>query len=235
MATAFERESLLHDRLSNHAFSLRFGLPQSLRNLHSRLGTILARSDFSTLQQAGIQSIQQLLDLPQDELEKILKGKLKISRVTEAIDKLREENGMSLQTSTIQTPAHAMAVVSNKPESVEVDGGYERERYLVKVNGFPVRLTGKSFKYFTRLAWSRLNSDSGWVFKEDIETGFNQARYLYRMKNEINAGLNSPWAVVENNRLGCYRLNIDPSRLRINTGNLRDHPDWDVRSLFVQV
>ena len=56
-----------------------------------------------------------------------------------------------------------------QPEMIEIDGSYEKERYLVKINGLPVRLTGKSFKYFIKLAWSRLNGESGWIYKEEIE------------------------------------------------------------------
>ena len=118
-----------------------------------------------------------------------------------------------------------------EPETIEIDGTYERERYLVKINGFPVRLTGKSFKYFTKLAWSRLRGESGWIYKEDIERGFNQARYLYRMKGEIAQGLNADWPIFENNRLGYYRLNADPSKIKINIDNLKDHPDYELREL----
>lgn len=117
------------------------------------------------------------------------------------------------------------------PRSVEIDGSYERERYLVKIDGFPVRLTGKSFKYFAKLAWSRLHSESGWIYKEDLEIGFNQARYLYRMKNEINSCLKCDWPVIENNRLGYYRLSADPSQVQLNVECLKNHPDWEVRSL----
>jgi hypothetical protein len=52
------------------------------------------------------------------------------------------------------------------------------------------------------------------------------------MKNEINAGLQSGWPVVENNRLGYYRLQIDPDKIRLNVDNLRAHPDYELRSLF---
>ena len=123
-------------------------------------------------------------------------------------------------------------VLVAQPESIVVDGSYERERYLVRIDGFPVRLTGKSFKYFTKLAWGRLCSDGGWIYKEDIEVGFNQARYLYRMKNEIADGLGMNWPVFENNRLGYYRLQIDPTRIDINTDNLRDHPDYELRDMI---
>ena len=125
-----------------------------------------------------------------------------------------------------------MPAFTSKPESIVIDGTYERERYLVQINGFPVRLTGKSFKYFVKLAWSRMNRDSGWVYKEDIEMGFNQARYLYRMKNEISAGLNMDWPVFENNRLGYYRLKVEPAQISVNMDNLRNHPDYELSCMF---
>ena len=122
--------------------------------------------------------------------------------------------------------------LGGQPRLVEIDGRFESDRYLVKIDGYPVRLTGKSFKYLTKLAWSRLHGDTGWIYKEDIEVGFNQARYLYRMKNEINAGISGHWPVVENNRLGYYRLDISPESIRFNVANLKDHPDYELRSIF---
>ncbi len=162
----------------------------------------------------------------------MIRGVDKLKKFNDKLTILKGELEMEARSSVAENRQN-MAVSSAfvKPESIEIDGAYERERYLVKINGFPVRLTGKSFKYFTKLAWSRLNRDSGWIYKEDIEVGFNQARYLYRMKGEISAGLNTAWPVVENNRLGYYRLSIDPSRIRINVNNLKSHPDWEVRSL----
>ena len=77
-----------------------------------------------------------------------------------------------------------------------------------------------------------MNRDTGWVYKEDIEMGFNQARYLYRMKNEIAAGINMDWPVFENNRLGYYRLKMEPAQISINMDNLKDHPDFELSRMF---
>jgi hypothetical protein len=116
---------------------------------------------------------------------------------------------------------------------LEIDGATDKERYIIRVNGQPLRLTAKSFKYLAKLAWWRANNPaaSGWVYKEDIEVGYNQARYLYRMKNEITDALGFDWAAVENNRLGYYRLNADPEKVRINISNLQNHPDFEIRQM----
>ncbi|MEW6412259.1 MAG: DEAD/DEAH box helicase [Candidatus Zixiibacteriota bacterium] len=219
-------------RLKDYAFNIRYGVPVSMRSLHEHFGRILNRFDFAALRQAKVESVDDLFNVSPDNLGALIKGSSKLKKINDIIAILKGELEMEARTSMTENRcSSAVSASFVKPESIEIDGSYERERYLVKINGFPVRLTGKSFKYFTKLAWSRLNRDSGWIYKEDIEVGFNQARYLYRMKGEISAGLNSPWPVVENNRLGYYRLSIDPSRIRVNVNNLKNHPDWEVRSL----
>ncbi|UCD64051.1 MAG: DEAD/DEAH box helicase [Candidatus Zixiibacteriota bacterium] len=214
------------------AFTLRFGLPVEFKAIHEQFGSILTRADFARLSQAGINSLTALLEATPEQIRVVSCHDDKSLLINKKIESLRKELDMHIKTETVGCGrAGVPAALFTKPESIEIDGTYERERYLVRINGFPVRLTGKSFKYFAKLAWSRLNRDSGWIYKEDIEVGFNQARYLYRMKGEITGSLNLSWPVVENNRLGYYRLNAEPSRITINVENLRRHPDYEVRSL----
>jgi hypothetical protein len=104
----------------------------------------------------------------------------------------------------------------------------------VRIDGFPVRLTGKSFKYLAKLAASRVTGQDGWIYKDDIESGFNQARYLYRLKQELKqSGIT--WNLFENNRLGYYRLNMEPARIRFNIGNLKNHYDFELRRIAEQL
>ena len=119
-----------------------------------------------------------------------------------------------------------------RPRSIKIDGGYADDRYLVKIDDLDVWLTGKSFTYLCKLAWSRLNSKAGWIYKEDIEPGFNQARYLYRLKKEIHAAIPSLWPVIENNRSGYYRLDLTPDRISTNIDNLTRHSDCEIRGMF---
>ena len=124
-------------------------------------------------------------------------------------------------------------VIDNVVRSIHVDGSPDKERYIVKFNGMPVPLTEKSFIYFTTLAFYLKNSNNGgWVYKEDIEPGFNQARYLYRMRNEIKDSLGNLTPSIENNRLGCYRLNVDPQIISFNEELLREHGNQDIKKLF---
>jgi len=119
-----------------------------------------------------------------------------------------------------------------KIESIVVDGSNQGEKYLVHINDLPVPLTRKSFMYFTRLAWFR-QQENGWTWKEDLEQGFNQARYLYRMKNEIWGALGEKdWPVIENNRPGYYRLDAPPGVISFNIDLLKQHDHYQVRELF---
>ncbi len=117
--------------------------------------------------------------------------------------------------------------------SVRVEGAEEGQRFRVFINGVPVLLSGKSFSYFVKLAWAiKYNSNDGWVYKEEFEPGFNQARYLYRMKKEITDKLGNGWQVIENNRLGDYRLDASPDAVSLDEETLKNHPDYSIRSLF---
>lgn len=226
LVASSDRESPAISCLRETSFSVRHGLPSGLMRLHQHFGGILNRSDFLNLHRAGLDSIEALCASDAEELAKLIHDNSKLLAINRKLEKLKEEVSMS----TAQLCGRP--VIASEPETIEIDGTFEQERYLVRINGFPVRLTGKSFKYLTKLAWSRLKRDPGWVYKEDIEIGFNQARYLYRMKNEIKEGVQSGWPIIENNRLGYYRLNIDPDKIKINTENLREHPDFEIRSLI---
>ncbi|HSG98617.1 MAG TPA: hypothetical protein VLB27_01115, partial [candidate division Zixibacteria bacterium] len=115
------------------------------------------------------------------------------------------------------------------PQRVAIDGAAQGERFLLRIDGIPVALTGKSFKYFVRLAAGRFLSEDGWVYKDDIEQGFNQARYLYRMRREIEAGLPGyRWPVYENNRLGYYRLGLAAAAVEVNLEALAASDDFEI-------
>ncbi|MEW5995474.1 MAG: hypothetical protein AB1744_13910, partial [Candidatus Zixiibacteriota bacterium] len=246
LIAATDRESAQPEQLRLLAFSVRYGLPPTVRELHTCLGDILQRSDFAALHAAGLTAPQQLLECTEKQITEIFSSHGRAQAVIQKLQTFCKEDTMQVtgthtstrppapdpcQGAVRPSPTACLPGRQGQPESIEIDGTYERERYLVRINGFPVRLTGKSFKYFTRLAWWRLHREAGWIFKEDLEVGFNQARYLYRMRNEIAAAVNMPWSVIENNRLGYYRLNVDPGRIRINEENLRAHPDYEVRVL----
>ncbi|KAA3631536.1 MAG: hypothetical protein DWP97_12880 [Calditrichaeota bacterium] len=235
LAASLDRDTEVKQQLAQIAFSVRFGLPYEFKSIHRYFGAFLNRKDYAALQNAGVFTIEEFCRLDQTELNLFFAGKDKVMNINEKIKQIKEEVHVDPRTNNaLMNESGLASMLFAEPEMIEIDGSYDRERYLVKINGFPVRLTGKSFKYFVKLAWSRLNGESGWIYKEEIEHGFNQARYLYRMKGEIGSGLNSNWSIFENNRLGYYRLNAEPSKIKINIENLRNHPDFEIREMVEQ-
>lgn len=121
------------------------------------------------------------------------------------------------------------------PEIV-IDGSKRRARFLILIDGEPVYLTGNSFMYFVRLACARCREGTdGWCHKLELQTGSNQTGYIFRMKNEIVPQIRSGWPVVENNRLGYYRLCASESSIHFNMQNLKDHPIYELRGLLLSV
>jgi len=233
-------DSPLPQRLEEDAFSVQFGILPDRRDLHYRFGDILTRADFSLLRQNNIARPDDLRQLPPEQMVPLIKPESKRNKIIERLQSLIEEDNMGritpLNSVAGYHPAAAFSAAGFRPALLELDGSYQGERYLVRIDGFPIRLTGKSFKYLVKLAYARLSpaaGGEGWAYKDDIEVGFNQARYLYRLKQEINAGAGGkhPWQIFENNRLGYYRLDIEPAKISLNLENLKSHPDYELRHI----
>ncbi|UCD93528.1 MAG: DEAD/DEAH box helicase [Candidatus Zixiibacteriota bacterium] len=226
-------------RLEDLSFSVHFGIDAEMRDIHRLTGAILSRPDYRLLRENNILSLNELMKAADGRLLEIIKPESKLKRLVSRINRLAKEDNMNGKFrdrayGVDNRAASIGACRSGYPCSLELDGAYERERYLVKIDGFPVRLTGKSFKFLAKLALARLAAGDGWIYKDDLEAGFNQARYLYRLKTEMKEGGFS-WAIFENNRLGYYRLALEPSRIRMNVENLKNHPDYEVRQGVDQV
>ncbi len=219
------------DEVEDLVFSLRSGLRPQMRSLAILMERGLDRHDVAALAQAGLKTLGELATAAERQLHEVLKCNAKVRVIKKIMEQYKQEVDME-SMSTGQVLTGNMRPVSSRLESLDVDGAFQDDRYLVRINGFPVRLTGKSFKYLVKLAWSRLHRDSGWVYKEEIEAGFNQARYLYRMKQEIAGAVPFGGSLVQNNRLGYYRLNVEPSRITINREQLREHDDFEIRQLI---
>jgi helicase len=230
---ATDCSSSIPTRLEDLAFSVQFGVDAEMKDIHRLAGAVLNRPDYRLLRENNIISVNELIRAAESRLPEIIKPESKLKRLASKINRLAKEDNMNgeFRHRAYDAGTGSASVGeqrSGHPCSLELDGTYERERYLVKIDGFPVRLTGKSFKFLAKLAFARLAGGEGWTYKDDLEAGFNQARYLYRLKKEMKEGGFS-WAIFENNRLGYYRLALESSRIRINVENLKNHPDYEVR------
>jgi len=226
---AIDCNSPLPGYIEELSFNVQFGINPIMKEIYFELGSILNRVDIGCFEKQGLTTVADISRMKREELSEIVKSKAKLDRLIEKINIQNKELKMEKGKFNRQS-----LELSDIPSVVEFDGGYEKERYLVKVDGFPVRLTGKSFKYLAKLASSRVLNNEGWIYKDDIEIGFNQARYLYRMKQEMKKGGVS-WSVFENNRLGYYRLDLEPGKIRFNVDNLKSHPDFELRQIADEV
>jgi replicative superfamily II helicase len=211
--------------------SLRSGLPTKARELHELCADSLTRGDIMALVSEGIDSVDDIAALTPERIDRLFSSERKRKQLIQLHTDLLKEDCMRPYATAEQPLNSVRAAIPVLPDTLEIDGSFERDRFLVKINGMPVRLTAKSFKYLTKLAHARLASSQGWVYKDDIEIGFNQARYLYRMKGELHCDVASAWQVFENNRLGYYRLALDPTHVRVNYDNLRNHHDFEIRRI----
>ena len=219
----YDRFSELPLRLDDLGFSARIGVPIELREIHDWVGDVLFRNELLALFRKGICRVSDLLARGSQAAPEIINSERRLNAIDDRIKKIKEEIMVGSASPLIAT--------TECPESIEIDGTPVRERFLIRINGRTIGLTGKSFKYLVRLVWSRLTKDSGWLYKEDLEKGFNQARYLYRLRQEIGRDFLPDWPLYENNRSGYYRLAADPDDLRVNVDALRSIPDYEIQQM----
>lgn len=120
-----------------------------------------------------------------------------------------------------------------KPQSddhcvLAVLGTLQGERRLVAWGPHLAALTPKCFKFLSKLAVAAVAEPGRWVKRDELERGENQARYLYRLKGELETQCGQLPELWENNRRGSYRLRVAPDRIQIDWDSLLDNDDWDL-------
>jgi len=111
--------------------------------------------------------------------------------------------------------------------TLHMDATQKKERFGLTINGQPVFLSTTSFRYLMALVYAKLTRKDGWIYRDDIEPGINQARYIYRLFHDIAKQVPGLGDLIENDRCGNYGLAGD-WRISLNYDNLIDFPDHDV-------
>jgi len=111
---------------------------------------------------------------------------------------------------------------------LSVLGTLQGERRLVSWGAHQAALTPKCFKFLSKLAVAAVAQPGRWVRKDELERGDNQARYLYRLKGELEMQCGALPDLWENNRRGAYRLTLGPDRIQIDWQSLLTNDDWDL-------
>ena len=220
---AHDRFSPFPGRLEQIAFAAAHGLPVALKPLHDELGGLMFRGELLRLHREGITDIDRLRDVDSLLLGKVISSEKRLSAIEKKLKKAKEDTMLSVREQVSES--------AGTPQMIEIEGTPIRERYLVRIDGRPITLTGKSFKYLVSLVWSRLTKDTGWVYKDELEQGFNQARYLYRLRQEIGRDFLPQWPLYENNRSGYYRLVADRRQIKVNLDALKEIPDYEIQRM----
>lgn len=104
-------------------------------------------------------------------------------------------------------------------------------RVVISFADTDIDVTPKSFNYLFKLAAGRLLSDEGWLDKEEIEPGFNQAKNIYRVKQELKRYGTGLERFIENNKSGRYRLNLSPTQIQVDYGSMESCSDLELAEL----
>ena len=125
------------------------------------------------------------------------------------------------------------------PKTIYVDGSeLSNGRYQVTIDNVPVALRPVSFKLFSLLSWHcRFGSPAhcGWIYNLELDPFDHTARYLFRLRTEIQPVIGWLWRVYENNYVGYYRLYARPKSITLNLDNLKVFPDSAVSALVSTV
>jgi len=139
--------------------------------------------------------------------------------------------GGKVQDSILAAKKHRIQSSKKVELDLVIDGSGVKDKFMVLVNGRRINLPAKSFKYLVKLTWALFRNEGGWIHKNDFEPGENQARYLYRLKNQIKPNLNPDQTLFENNRLGSYRLTVSRQGIKLNTDALLKNPDAEIKKM----
>ncbi len=102
------------------------------------------------------------------------------------------------------------------------------ERLEIRWGKQQIYLTPKCFKFLAKLGVAAAVEPDRWVRRDELERGENQARYLYRLKYEMESQCIDLPVLWENNRKGAYRLTLPMHRVSVNWSVLAESDDYDL-------
>jgi helicase len=224
LARAMKSPRRLVQFLRKLSLRVDFGVEESGIALARLRAPGLGRDYLQRLIRAGLTDVPKLRSIDPAELERVLPHQIAVNLLQAASQRRKRKKLIPVAAS------HRQPSGTDEPDLV-IDGAPVKDRFLVMVNERKLTLPAKSFKYLVKLAWTALSTEDGWIHKSDFEPGENQTRYLHRLKKQIAAGSPSKRSLIENNRLGCYRLSIPRERIRINRAALAKNADKEIQDI----
>ncbi|MCK4858473.1 MAG: DEAD/DEAH box helicase [candidate division Zixibacteria bacterium] len=184
----------------------------------TRLGFKAEQRDLAlALQQKGIVAANQLTD----ENRAAIAGVVGTERADLLIKKFSKTNNKK----------QAEAKEASKMPQLKLWGCERGNRVVINYNNTEIDITPKSFNYLFKLTAARLLSIDGWLSKEEIEPGFNQAKNIYRIKQELKRYATGLERCIENNKAGRYRINLQPAQIRIDYESMDSFADRELAEL----
>ena len=226
IARVMNSENSMVKFLKNLATQVQFGINQDMIELAKLRISGLGRDCLWKLFQKGSSSKEQVKEIDLEELKKIIPKNL-ACRLKDEIKQKESGNGRGVLQ---------YAPTSRKKEPVKgmlfLDGTLVKGKYTVFIDMKKIFLSHKSFKYLFKLAWAAFKKEGGWIHKLDLEEGENQGKYIYRLKKELSL---SDGKLIENNRIGCYRLNLKKEKIHLNKNVLDNFEDYEIKKLLEEM
>ncbi|TFH65257.1 MAG: DEAD/DEAH box helicase [Candidatus Zixiibacteriota bacterium] len=130
----------------------------------------------------------------------------------------------------------------DKQSSQEVEMSQLRLRGLMRgdrvyfnFKNTEIDITPKSYNYLYKLTVARFLKPEGWLSKDEIEPGFNQAKNIYRVKQELKRFATGLEQRIENNGSGFYRINLSLEQIKIDFDSMKAFCDLELAELTKQV
>ena len=174
----------------------------------------LGRERIRTLVQQGFDSVEAIKELSVEELAKWI-----TKPVAQRLKKVVFNHDIQASEKV-----SAPSTVNFQTDRLELLGTMENRRTMIKFNGNMVGLRDREFEVLLRLAVARIESEEGWMYKEDLglpSAGITQG--ISRLREALTEYQSIPdQSVIENNN-GHYRLTTPSENIIIDKAKLKQH------------
>lgn len=211
--------------LRDLATQVQFGINPDMIDLAKLRIPGLGRDCLWKLFQKGINSKEHIQEMNLEELKKIIPENL-ACRLKDEIKRKESGNGRGVLQYDPTFKSLKRQVIKN---GLVLDGSLVQGKYAIILDDRKILLSHKSFKYLFKLAWAVFKKEGGWIHKLDLEEGENQGKYIYRLKKELSL---TDGKLIENNRIGSYRLNLKKEKIQINKTVLDTSEDYEIRTML---
>lgn len=189
-----DSHSIVTDELNQLAAGMRYGVTAAILPLAKALD--IDREFMRRLYSMGIRAVDDFHDIDYS----VLKEMLPLTIVEKIQNRIRNYNQ--------RRPSPEKPTPSQKRTEVLFTGKTRKLLREIDICGRSIFLQPKLYSYMQKLWWANLSEDP-WVYKETLEPGINQAKYISKLRGILKEG-GVRIEIVSNGR-GYYRLVLPES------------------------